>query len=239
MIIKLFGNVYFKLNVPFTIKRSEKTEKEIEKNWVEFLKQNKSNNIFNGNVFLVTNIVKNNEDYCFEVGKTKYSDLVYIKKSNYLKARSLFVASYIYTKDDYVCIIKDKNGRINTIGGLADDADFDHNNFFPQKCIEREFMEELGLDLSKKQLFYEYKIEYIKIPNEKEKKISLYPVGLLYRINTTLTKEEIIEEFISNKNFTDGEVSEIAFFNKNTYSSINQCKNIVSYIPELLHKIFN
>lgn len=239
MIVKLTGRIEVRSNNPFLIQRSDELKQRISKNWNEFIKNKSENDYYNGEVFLVTDIKSEGNNYIFEIGKTQYSDLIYIRNSTNIKARSLFVASYIVTTDNYYCVIKDKRNRINTIGGLADNQDFESECFKPNNCLRRELFEELGLDLMDKSKFIEVTAKYIKIPINEEKHIALYPVGIIYEIRTSLNRHELSEEFEKNKKNTDGETSELMFYNKENYKQLCQHGIPVSYIIELFEHLIS
>ena len=239
MIIKLTGNIIFEQKQPFIIKRTIEEKLEINNIWEEFIKEKIPSDYYNGDIFLVTNIKTNEGNYIFEIGKTKFSDLIYAKRTNKLKVRSLFIASYIMTADNYLCIIKNKHKRINTRGGRVDSLDFDNNLFIPQNCLYREFQEEMAMDLKHDETFYDINAKYIKIPYGAEHELALYPIGILYEIKTTLTTTELLENFKKNKDFSDGEIEELVFYNKNTYQQIEQYEAKESYISELLTHIIN
>lgn len=237
MIVELKGNIVFKLRDPFLIERTEEMRSKIEEKWNEFIKNKSGEDHYNGDVFLVTDIKKDCAEYTLEIGKTKYSDLVYIKGTNNERARSLFVASYIVTADNYYCVIKDRLNRINTIGGLADGIDFVNQNFVPQNCLRRELKEELGLDLLDERVFNGINARFIKIPIGEENNIALYPVGILYEIRTPCDRCDFSLKFEKNRSFTDGETRELMFYNKDNVHFLDQHGNPVSYIRELLRKL--
>lgn len=239
MIINLTGNIIFQMNTPFLIQRTIEEKQAINSNWSEFIRDKSLDDYYNGDIFLVTNVRNDGNNYIFNIGKTKFSDLIYAKQTNNIKIRSLFVASYIRTADNFFCIIRNKCDRINTIGGMADNLDFDNEQFFPQNCLCRELKEELGFDLIHDSDFCDIIAKYIKIPTDNEDKVALYPIGILYEIRTTLFISKLLEKFKENKKYTDGEISEILFYNKDNYKQIEQCENKESYIFELFTHIVN
>lgn len=240
MIIELTGNVIFQPNYPFTIERTDEQLRMINQSWDIFIKNQKTEDYYNGDIILVTKIAHCGDNYILDIGKTKYSDLVYIRETGNLKARSLFVASYIVTSDNYYCIVKDKRNRINTIGGLADILDLEPNNqFLPQRCLQRELKEELGIDLLCNDVFKEYRARYLKIPVNTEIDMVLYPIGVLYEITTHLNKHELSLAFEKSRKSTDGEISELMFYNHENYKQLNNDGLAVSYIGELLALLIN
>lgn len=236
MIERIDSNYSFQLNSPFNLERSETEQSSITEYWESFNNNSAVANE-NGFVYLVTSYQATNSGYLFNIGQTHYCDLVYARDTKKIIARSLFVSSYIKTSDDYICIILDKNNRINTIGGLADSSDFCGGSFFPEKCLHREFNEELGMNLLDKELF-QYRPRYVKLPGSDEAKFSLFPIGLIYEIGTKLTSIELNYWYSNNRSRTDGEVKSLLFINRDNYKSLPKV-NTVRYIPELLGHIFD
>lgn len=239
MIVNLNNNVNFILSNPFRIERTAEQQSEIDINWNKFIKDKNPDDFFNGDIYLANTINKEMSHYNIEIGMSKYSDLIYAKQTEKIKVRSLFVASYIVTTDNFFCVIKNKRNRINTIGGLVDKADFINKQFMPIKCLLREWQEEMGINLNTDSFFYDVTAKYLKIPDEQENLIPLYPVGILYEIKTSLSSSELVTYFNSKKDITDGEICELLFYNKQTYPIIKQQQNAESYIYEMFHHAFN
>lgn len=211
----------------------DETNKRITDNWNEFIKDKNPNDFFDGDIYAVTDI-----DYDAPkilISKTKYSSLVYAKKTNNLIVRSLFSAGYIKTSDDYICVILNNRGIINTIGGMASSEDFIDNVFDYNKCLIREFKEEIGIDLTNNEMF-SFNLKYLKAPNINELNLSFYPVGTLFEINTKYTKDELTSLF--NNSEHENEVKELMFFNKNNYKDIHTYDKKTEYIDELFDIIF-
>ena len=209
------------------------TKTDIEKVWREFSKDKNPNEFFNGDIYCVTEIDDNKPS--INILKTKYSYLVYAKKTNKLIVRSLFSAGYIRTKDNYVCIILNNRDRLNTIGGMADNQDIKDNKFDYDGCLIREFIEELGINLNNNPRF-EIILSYLKYPSKEDLNDSYYPVGTLYEIKTKYTKNELIDMF--NKNEHENEVKELKFYNKENYKEIYSYENKTEYLDELFNVLF-
>lgn len=239
MIVNLLSDVNFMLSNPFQIERTVEQQCKIDTNWNEFIKDKNPNDFFNGDVYLVKSINKRGSNYNLEIVMSKYSDLIYAKQTGKLKVRSLFVASYLVTSDGLICVIKNKHNRINTIGGIADKCDFINGQFIPSRCLIREWKEEMGVDLILNSLFYGLTAKYLKIPDEQEEVIALYPVGILYEIKTVLSSSELVTYFNNKKDVTDGEICDLLFFSKETYSMIKHQQNAESYIYEMFSHVFN
>lgn len=238
MIVSFDKKTVFALEQPFVIQHNAELQEKIDSLWEEFSKDKSPRDFFNGNIFLITNI-KYDNGYVLTIGQSKYADLVYAKKTSEICVRSLFVASYVLTTDGQIGVIKNKRNRINTIGGMADESDFVRNQFVPINCLMREWGEEIGVELNDYTSSISVTPKYLKIPSISEMKIPLYPVGILYEVKTSLSSSEMVELFNTHKYHTDGEVSELVFYNKNTFSQIRDCSNAESYLFELFENIIN
>ena len=237
MIIKLIGKVEFKYCNPFTIKRAPEVKCDICHTWEEYTKGKNTNDCFDGDIFLVTDIHSNGEDYILEIGKGKYSELIYAKQTGKLHIHSLFVASYIVTSDNYFCFVMDNGNRVNTIGGMADKADFINGVFAPEICLAREIKEELGVNLYSNNLFCNISAKYLKLANEEERKLSLYPIGILYEITSTLTKMQLTRILQTSKEQVEEQNIKPVFYAQKDFYQLEQYENKVSYIMELISNI--
>lgn len=235
MISILTGKPIFKLNNPLMVERTDAQKVAIRSNWKEFIKGKSPDEYYDGDIFLVTNIIQSSNKLILEVGKGKFSDLIYARQTGNLHARSLFVASYIVTSDNYFCVILNRQKRINTIGGMASDIDFVHGVFSPERCLARELREELALDLYDEQHISGFGAKFLKIPDDDELCLPLFPVGVLYEIQSPLTKNELSSTFNEKKMLTDGEVQELLFYSKQDYRFLEQYSNKESYILDLFN----
>lgn len=238
MIVSYNDKTIFSLAQPFIVQHTTELQKEIDLTWEKFSNGKDPKDFFNGNVFLITDI-KNDNGYILTIGQSKYADLIFAKRTSKITVRSLFVASYVITFDKQICVIKNKRNKINTIGGMADKADFIGQQFIPLNCLLREWKEEIGIDLNDFKNYFSVTPRYLKIPSVNEMEIPLYPIGILYEVKTNLTSLEIISMFNKYKSLTDGEVSELVFYNKDTFSQVRDCKNAESYLFELFENIIN
>ena len=212
----------------------ENITKRIEGEWNNFIKDKDPKDFFDGDIYCVTDIDDNVPS--ITICKTKFSFLLYAKKSNEITIRSLFSAGYITTSDNYVCIIlNNRDNKLNLIGGMADNKDFINNKFDYYKCLVREFMEELGFDLVDDSNF-DVILRFLKYPSIEELNKAYYPVGTLYEIKTNYSKDQLIDMF--NKNNHDREVKELRFFNSNNYKEIYSYKSKADYLDELFSILF-
>lgn len=235
MIVKIKDNVIFKNKNPIEIEKNDSQIRNIKKYYNEFIKQNSG--VYNGNVYCITNIIKQNDEFIFEVGKTKFEDIVYSKKHLDLKTRCLFVGTYFITIDGCYCIIKNNRNIVNLIGGMADETDFENGNFNPNKCLNREVKEEVGLDIEKKKDFINISLKYIKMPSEEEEALTHYPIGLIYETTLNMTYNELKNKFNKNQNITDGEIKEIISIQD--VNTLKKYEKKASYLIELFECIRN
>lgn len=210
------------------------TSKNIKEVWNNFIKDKNPNDYYDGDIYCVTNISL--ENLSMNVSKTKFSSLIYAKKTNNLIIRSLFSAGYIRTIDNYICIILNKRNILNTIGGMADNIDFKDNQFDCEGCLIREVEEELGINLMNNNDF-EVILKYLKYPSEVELNESYYPVGTLYEIKTKYTKEELIDLYLKTKH--DSEVKDLKFYDKCNYKEVYSYDNKEEYLDELFKLLFD
>jgi len=213
-------------------------QKGIQASWTNFIKYKNPKDFFNGNVYLVTSIEEKSNELIINVGLSKYADLIFAKTTNLLNVKSLFVASYIVTNSGEVVVIKNRRNVINTIGGMADKLDFENGYFNPFKCLSREWKEELGIDFKDTELKFMPVPKYIKLPNEEERSVPVFPVGILYEVKTTLSVEELREIFIRNSDKTDGEVIDLMVYNKDSFSVLLNNSNAEPYLYELFQNHF-
>lgn len=233
MIIELNKKIEFKYCNPFIIERSFEEKCNIQNFWRKYIQSNSAEDCFDGDIFLVTDIYFDKDVIIIEIGKGKYSELIYAKQTGNLHTNSLFVASYIVTSDNYLGFVMDKGERVNTIGGMADASDFINGVFKPEICLAREVKEELGVDLCDNTIFSAVSAKYLKIANEDEQKMPLYPIGILYEISTIFTKAELQKKLQNSKKKVAEKNIKPIFYAKKDYAKLDQYKNKVNYIMEL------
>lgn len=207
----------------------EELEKDIEKEWNEVIKNN-VNNYFNGNIYCVTKFDDSIPSISFS--KTKFSSLMYAKRTGKIIINPLFSASFIKTSDDYTCIILNNNNRLNTIGGMASDDDVIDNIYDYNKCLTRELKEELGVDLNNNDMF-DVNLKYLKYPNMNENG----SFGTLFEIKTKYTRNELQEIF--NNNIHDTEVKQLMFYNEDNIKDLYNYDNKEVYLDELFKIIYS
>lgn len=233
MLVKI-NNVTFKNKVPFEIEKTKDQEEKINVIWEEFSK-NKTD-FYNGEIYVITNISNIGNDYTLEIGKAKFADLVYSKKTNDLTIYSLFTSCLFKTKDNYYLVLRDKNNRPNILGGMASDSDFINDEFIPQACLEREAKEELLISINDLNQVISYQKAFLKIPSTEEK---MNPTGVVYVGQLNLTKDELIEHFSIHKNNLDHEIIDLLFYTKDNYLDILKEENTREYIVEAINLLEN
>ena len=206
----------------------EEIVKNIEKEWNETIKNN-VNNYYNGNMYCATKFDVSIPVISFS--KTKFASLMYAKRTNKIIINSLFSSSYIKTSDNYIGVVLNSNNRLNAIGGMASDEDIIDNKFDYNKCLIREFKEELGIDLNNNDMF-DIKLKYLKYPNRNENG----SIGTLFEIKTNYTSNELQEIF--NNSEHDTEVKQLMFYNQDNLDELYNYDNKIVYLDELFKLIF-
>lgn len=225
MIIKLNKSLKFITKNPFELDISRVMKEKIDICWKEFIKEKKD--FRDGDIFVVTNIDLNKN--IIEISKTKFSTLVYAKQHKDLIVRPLFAAILLKTKDDKYIIIKNNHNNINLIGGMADYLDFKDKIFSSDSCIQREVLEEIGIDLNNNSRVADYNMKYLKVPTNND---NYYTIGILYTGNLNFTSEEF-EKYISNNKFDD-EIKEFYFYSTEECLNLKLAETDISYLKEFI-----
>lgn len=193
-----------------------------------------------GNILIVDNLITNGNDFEVELKETTFSNFMYAKENKVGDLRVMFSGAYILTADEYVaCVLNNyyenelKFETLNLVGGMADADDIVNGEYSSQKCLKREFKEELGFDLEDDD--WKIQLKYLKFPSESENPVS-YPIGTIYEIRTTYTKEQIQKMF--EKQLHDKEVKSLVFFSKDNYEDISKYEHKKKYMSELWRCIF-
>lgn len=225
MIIKLPKKLIFKRIEPLELEIPNHLKEKIDSCWNNFIRDKKD--YWDGEIVTVTKIDLDNN--ILEIGKTKYSSLIYAKNNEDLIIRSLFTSILFKTKDNKYLVIKNNHNKINLIGGLADFADFKDDNFIPDLCIEREVSEEIGINLNDKNQVLDYQMKYLKVPTGNE---NFYPIGILYVGSLNFTSKEL-KKYITTHTF-DGEVKECYFYTTKECLDLKMNKRDISYLKEFV-----
>lgn len=225
MLVKLSKPVIFKNSIPEELNVPDVIKKKVDNYWKNFVKEKAD--YWDGDVFIVNDIDLDNK--ILEIGRTKFSNLIYAKKNSDLTVRSLFASILLKTKDKKYIVIKNNHNKINLIGGLADLADFKDNIFIPERCIEREVLEEIGINLKDKSKVLNYELKYLKVPVNNE---NYFPVGLLYVGNLNFTSTDF-SNYI-NSNIFDGEIKECYFYSVEEILNLKLIDDDISYLKEFV-----
>lgn len=229
MIIPINKDLIFKNKQPLEITRSKDLEIKIKKHWDRFIENN--NGYFNGDIFVVTDIKETKENYIFEIGKTKYADLIYSKETDNLSCYSLFASCIFITKDNYYVLVKNNHNKLNIIGGMASKEDFINNKFSPHNCLKRELKEELNIDINDKSIISNYYPKYIKLPSKNE---AMSPTGVIYICNLNYTKDDLTNYFTNSSNMFDSEIKKLVFCTKDNYLNLKNMEHKEAYFIELI-----
>ena len=212
-------------------------EKKIMDNWSDLKK--KTDLLKEGKILVVSNFVKNENDYEIELKETTFSHYMYAKTFKNSDIRCMFSGAYIITSDNYVVAVLNNMYKgnqfemLNLVGGMSDAKDIIDGKYSSEQCLKREFKEELGLDLINSN--YNMQLKYIKYPSENENPFG-YAIGTIYEIKTEYTKMQIQEMFENSKH--DNEIKSLIFFSKENYKDIYNFEYKKAYMPELWENIF-
>ncbi len=227
--IKFFYNGKMKID--------EETQIAIADNWSNLIK--KSNLLYEGKILVVSDLSVNGADYEIELEETTFSHLMYAKTFNCVDIRCMFSGAYIVTSDNYVVSVLNNTYKGNTfqilnlVGGMSDTKDIVDGKYSCERCLKREFKEELGLDLNNSK--YTIELKYIKYPSEKENPFG-YAIGTIFEIKMEYTKAQIQKMFDNSEH--DNEINSLVFFSKENYKDIYNFEQKKEYMPELWEKIF-
>ena len=219
------------------VELEETLKNKIMDNWLEIKK--KTDLYRDGKILVVSNLIKNDDDYELELKETTFSHFMYVRQFKNQDIKSLFSGAYIVTSDNHVGIVLNNMYKGNTfeilnlIGGMAEVEDIENGKYLSEKCLIREVKEELGFDL--KDYNYSFELKYLKYPSENENPIG-YAIGTIFEIKTKYTQKQIEAIFQNSKH--DNEIKNLVFFSKENYKDVYNFEHRKEYIPELLEKVF-
>jgi hypothetical protein len=189
---------------------------EIENYWNQFVQTHK--NYFNGDILSVCDLKEQSGDFKISFNYIKFADVAYSKMVGNIKTRSLFSGGYIITKDGYICFVVDKHNSLSLVGGTAALEDVVNDEYNPDLCMIREFKEEIGLDIT--DINFSFNKMFLKCPDEEDNKKCHFPIGVLYEIKTSYTKQELDDLFNSINH--DNELKTIVFLEPNNPSQLDK-----------------
>lgn len=225
MLIRIDDIPTIKKKISFEIKLSSEQEIKVQKSWNSFIKG--KNGFWDGELISVTNFDLDNNT--IEIGKTKFSCLIYSKNNNDLDVRSLFVSVLFKTTDDKYVVVKNNHGRINIIGGIIEESDIEYEAFNPEVCLKRELREEMNLDLYNPKHIKMYKMKYLKIPNPGRN------YGIVYIGILNFSSYELINYYNNQKEKIDNEIIELKLLSKEEIITLNLDNEDISYLKELIN----
>ena len=209
---------------PFQVQLDSDLKSKVERNWEEYLQKN--GGYWDGDLLSVTYF--DIDANILEIGKAKYSWLVYSRNHKDLDIRSLFVAILFKTLDDKYVVIKNNHNKINIIGGMVEERDLSSEGFHPDFCLQRELLEELNLDLYNRQHVFSYQMKYLKTPNPGRN------YGIVYTGVLNFNPSELLKYFVDNQSKLDREVSELLLLDKEEVGNLDMTDNDISYLKELI-----
>ena len=112
---------------------------------------------------------------------------------------------------------------------MADNGDFINNQFYPDLCIRREVLEEIGIDLNDVNQVLNYDMKYLKIPTNDE---NYYTVGVFYTGTLNYTSDEF-RNYVKNNKF-EGEIKECYFYSREECLNLELTEQDVSYLKEFI-----
>lgn len=224
MLIKIQNTPILKRKKPFPIQLNTCVQNKIKENWKKFIKGKEG--YWDGNLLAVTNF--DIEQNIIEIGKAKFSWLIYSKDNNDLDIRSLFVSILFKTLDEQYVVIKNNHNKINIIGGIVEESDLENDKFNPETCLRRELKEELNLELHNLDDVKYYKMQYLKTPNPGRN------YGIVYTGILNFTSKDLIDYFNKIKEKIDNEIVELLLLNKEDVKKLKLNDNDISYLKELI-----
>ena len=225
MLKVISSTLNIKKRVPFEIEISSDLRDKVQVFWNDFIQG--KDGYWDGDLLSVTNYSE--EDHTIEVGKAKFSWLIYAKSHPGIDAHSLFVAILFQTLDGYYVITKNNHQQLNMLGGIVEDEDIVTGTFHPDICLRRELKEELQLDLYAKEHVLTYQMKYLKVPESKGN------YGVLYTGVLNFTKEEFKNYFIQGKKNFDHEITDIFLLTKEEVNKLKLNEDI-SYLYKLVEE---
>ncbi|WP_044640348.1 NUDIX hydrolase [Risungbinella massiliensis] len=133
--------------------------------------------------------------FTFELQETKYEHYLYsrrkLSEDSPYYCRTLFASCIMVTTDDHF-VFGDlgeesfRPGYLQPVGGSLDQADGDGMEFQLEKTIQREVLEEIGINLQDSNLTRTIEPAYLKQNGN---------FGIIYRIELNWTSKEVLQNF--------------------------------------------
>lgn len=179
----------------------EEYSKRVESHWESLLKTGKK--LFNGDIFTIEKIKINGNEIHIYVGLTNYAHFLYtIYKNNYEEndCRIIHTSVLIETNDNKFAIGEMNECtsfpfKLQFIGGGIDKEDVNGEFLDLEHNIEKEILEELGIQIENKAVVKSLKPCYLKSGGERNFLSAIFKLDLL------INGEELVE--ILNKHNKD------------------------------------
>jgi len=223
-----------------------KLQREINKYWKKCLDSGKE--YFNGELYMVTQIKETSQNSEIIVQKTNFAHWLYARNTiNDLGKYNLvtvFSSGLVITKDNKIVFGKmgeqaSTARKYQLSGGGLNDDDLQEDIFDMKYSIERELIEELGLNINDKSRVQGCEVAYLKTGGNGN-------VAIIYEIKLNETAEEFLKKYndfaekLKEKNETP-EFSEIVILPNEKIEIekfINQNKDkMANYLPGVLRQV--
>lgn len=234
------SNVYMYQNIDFKIVEGNKDLPleyllNIKKNWKSEINEGKT--YTNGKLFTMIGVDTSEETIHIYLQETDFAHYLYSRKNdiNRYSCRSIAANVLFLTNDNYFVLGKmgtstSLANKVKFIGGSFDKSDFAGDNMIDvNKCIEREVLEEVGINLKNREM-----VALVKpFAFLTRKKLSF--INILFVAELKITKvdlEGLFSFFKANLKLAgqESELSELVYI-KNDYESVSEFlgdeKNIV------------
>lgn len=217
----------------------EDIRKSIEENWNNLMESGKE--YTNDEIFTVSDIMFNDDTLEFIMKKTNFAHYMYTLKNNWegeYICRSVAGSALMVTSDDFYVLCKMANytslgGKVKFIGGAISENDVYKDEIIPKKCVKREVLEEVGLDLNDKEKVN--KTEHVYFITRK----NLSFINTFFKVYLNMSSNELLllfkeyDEYLK-KNNLERELHSIVFVKKDKESVLNFIKenNCVEYLED-------
>ncbi len=204
---------------------------------------------FNGELFMLDEIVKGDEVIKIIVQKTNFAHFLYNRKVDSelgkYNINTVFSSALVVTKDNKIIVgamseHTSRAGILQLPGGGLEDGDLDKNNIFDMKhSMQKELMEELGIDSDDDNRVGQIKFHCIKKGNNGN-------IAVVYLVQLKETSEEFLQKYniFTQKLKENGEIPEfknIIFIEQNKkdiekFIKINEEK-LADYMSAVLRSL--
>ncbi len=183
--------IHKKMDLPQSLR------KEIDEFWNEQVAKNP--NLFNGEVWNVTNMEETDDNIILTIEQTDYAHYLYDERHGIdekYACHNIAAGTYIVTKDGYGVVgeLDDTTSYPKVLqvsgGGIDEKEDLVNGEFDLIKTAKRELKEELNLELDNKEQIEKYNFEYIEVPEGKR-----HSYCVILKAYSSFTKDQLEEHF--------------------------------------------